>query len=277
MDRSSAARPSAADLSAAVVAKALACGADLAGVASVADLKSSPSHHFTEVMPPYDGLGLVEREGRKHGVVEWPEGARSAVAIAIAHPVGAPELDWWQGGGDHGNTRGNGLLIAVVRQLAGWLEAEHGARCWRVHYYPDSGGVYMKDAAVLAGLGCIGANNMVLTPEFGPRHRLRVLLTDLDLPSTGPSGFDPCDGCASPCRDACPQEAFRDEAVYSTEQTGTSHLPARDGVFDRDVCHLQMNADGDAAEQVDAGDGRGPQPLVKFCRACEMACIAGDA
>lgn len=264
-----------ADLSAAIVAKALACGADLAGIASVADLMSSPSHHFTEVMPPYSGFGLVEREGRKPGVVEWPEGARSAVAIAVAHPAGRPQLDWWRLGEQSG-TSGNDLLIEAVRRLADWLEAEQGVRCWRIDYYPDSGGLYVKDAAVLAGLGCIGRNNLILTPEFGPRHRLRVLLTDLDLPSMGPSEYDPCDGCAAPCRDACPREAFGDGSVWSEEQAGTPHLPGRDGAFDRVVCDSQLGADAEAAQQLDAGDGRGRQLLVEYCRACEIDCIAGS-
>jgi len=51
----------------------------------------------------------------------------------------------------------------------------------------------LKDAAVLAGLGCIGKNNLLLTPEYGSRVRLRAFTIDLVLPSTGPLPFDPCE------------------------------------------------------------------------------------
>ncbi|HEX2998849.1 MAG TPA: hypothetical protein VHR86_01225, partial [Armatimonadota bacterium] len=40
------------------------------------------------------------------------------------------------------------------------------------------------DAAVRAGLGEIGYCNLFLTPEFGPRQRLQIILTDAELEPT---------------------------------------------------------------------------------------------
>jgi epoxyqueuosine reductase len=63
-------------------------------------------------------------------------------------------------------------------------------------YFIETGGIYLKDTAVLAGLGCIGKNNMLVTPELGPKVRLRALLLEEDLTPTGPIDFDPC---KNPC------------------------------------------------------------------------------
>jgi len=69
--------------------------------------------------------------------------------------------------------------------------------------------VFLKDAATLAGLGIIGKNNLLITPEFGPRVRFKALFLDVDLEPTSPIDFTPCEGCDMPCRRVCPQEAFR--------------------------------------------------------------------
>ena len=266
---------SAADLSAAIVAKALACGADLAGIAAVADLKGSPSHRISERLPEFGGVGTLAEHDARPGVVRWPEGARSAVVLALEHPEDRPQLDWWFDGEASGDTPGNTLLIAAVTQLADWLEAEHGVRCFRIPYHVERGGLYMKDAAVLAGLGCIGRNNLLLTPQYGPRQRLRVLLTDAELPSTGGPAYDPCAGCPAPCRATCPQDAFPG-AVYRPEEYGIAELPGRDGAFDRRICNRQMTIDLDASALVTVDGHDEPVPRTEYCRACELDCIAGE-
>jgi len=274
MDHTGAADVSAADLSAAVVAAALECGADLAGIAAVADLQRSPSHLISARLPDYAGTGTVDAGGGRRGLVTWPEGARSAVVLAVAHPEKRPELDWWVDGEDTGNPPGNLLLIAAAERLAAQLQAEHGLQCWTIAYHVERGGIYLKDAAVLAGLGCIGRNNLLLTREHGPRHRLRAVLTSAELPSTGASGYDPCIRCPEPCRAACPQAAFPG-AVFTPQEYGRRELPGRDGAFDRRICGLQMQADEAAAALVMREGEARPVTLTRYCRACELACVAG--
>ena len=169
-----------------IVAKAKNFGADLAGIARVEDLKQSPSHLISERMPDFANVGAKEVEGRRPGQVDWPEGAKSAVVIAIEHPEDKQELDWWILGSKStaGNTPGNKLLIAAANKLADWIEQELGMTSYRTPYHIELGAIYMKDTAVLAGLGCIGKNNLLVTPQFGPRQRLRVLLVDAELPPT---------------------------------------------------------------------------------------------
>ncbi len=267
---------SATDLAGKIVARAKEFGADLAGIARVAELRGSPSHLISEKMPHFAGTGTKDVEGRRPGQVDWPDGARIAVVLALAHPPEEPELDWWVLGGrsSAGNTAGNKVLMDVVERLAGWLREETGARCWKLPYHIEFGGIYMKDAAVSAGLGCIGKNNLLLTPEFGPRQRLRVLLADLDLPSTGPADFDPCRRCPMPCRVACQVQAFA-AAIYTPEVFGIAQLPGRDGVYSRQACNIQMERDVAASEQVCLPGSDAWAKRTRFCRRCELACPVG--
>ena len=135
--------------------------------------------------------------------IDWPDGARSALVIGVAHPREKPELDW---SSPSGNTPGNQLLIDIAAQVAAWAERSVGARAWPMKYWVEEGGLYMKDAAVLAGLGCIGRNNLLITPEYGPRVRLRVVLLDAELTATGPIAVRSLPtGAMRPCRGACPR------------------------------------------------------------------------
>jgi epoxyqueuosine reductase len=252
-------------LAALICDKARSFGADLVGIAGVEDLKRSPSHQLSARLPEFAGIGTRDAGSGRRGSVTWPDGALSAIVLGVEHPAGKPELDWWENGGSGGNTPGNRLLMRIVADLAAWIEADLGIRCLPLPYHIERGGAYMKDAAVLAGLGHIGKNNMLVTPEFGPRVRLRMMLTAADLPSVGAMGPDPCQDCGAPCRTACPQEAFA-RRIYSEADYAQPELPGRTGVYDRLRCDQQMKADAATTA-----------PFIRYCRECELACPAGSS
>ncbi len=258
-----------------IVEKAKAFGADLAGTASLEALKRSPSHEISGKIAEFDGVGTGAGEARVRGVVKWPENARSAVVIAVAHPSDRPELDWWETTGrSAGNTAGNRLMMAIVSELAAWLEKKHGIQCFRLPYHIERGGIYMKDAAVLAGLGCIGKNNLFIARQYGPRIRLRVMLTDADLPSGGADAFDPCQDCPMPCRKACPQFAFAAK-LYAGTEYGIAELPGRDGAYSRFRCNRQMVIDASDSDQIKSVNPASRKRQIKYCRKCELACPVG--
>lgn len=85
------------------------------------------------------------------------------------------------------------------------------------------GSLAARVAAVQSGLGTFGLNNMVLTPEFGPRVHFAVLLTDLALPAGAPlatelcPGLEACGRCAAICPEqAIPLRAQQGAALRST-------------------------------------------------------------
>ena len=235
-------------VSSAILHKAKELEANLVGIARVADLKSAPSFTFAPKMPRAgEGIGILKTDsGLKPGEAAWPDNARSMVVIAIPHPEDEPEMDWWFG---HKVPPGNRILANICRKLCLWIERTFGIHTVHLPYHVEKGGTFLKDAAVMAGLGCIGKNNILVTPEYGPRVRLRALTVDADLFATGPRQFDPCKACKEFCRRACPQKAF-DSRLYTPEDYGQNNFPGRDGTYSRPVCNMQMEQDNDTAKDI---------------------------
>jgi epoxyqueuosine reductase len=253
--------------------KAKELGADLAGSAAVEDLKKAPSFTFAPQMPGSgDGIGTRKNQlGLKPGEVAWPENAKTVMVIAVHHPEEKPEMDWWYGRVD---PPGNRVLAMVVRELCAWILERIQYNVVHLPYHVEKGGTYLKDAAVMAGLGCIGKNNILVTPEFGPRVRLRALTLDIALPSTGPLAFDPCKVCDEMCRKSCPQNAFA-QKIYEAKEYGQDILPGREGVFARPICNRQMEIDNDVAKEKEVDGFNEPIKIIKYCRRCELSCPVG--
>ena len=66
-----------------------------------------------------------------------------------------------------------------------------------------------RHAAVLAGLGTFGVNNMVLTRKYGPRIRFGSVFTTAEIPSSPLIDEDLCIHC-NLCVDCCPTRALKD-------------------------------------------------------------------
>ena len=72
-----------------------------------------------------------------------------------------------------------------------------------------------KLAAHLSGLGWIGKNCLLMTPDFGPRVRFVTILTDAPLPPGIP--FDGRCGKCKRCVVACPVQAFKGIEFQATD------------------------------------------------------------
>jgi epoxyqueuosine reductase len=205
--------------------------------------------------------GIVRLDDEVATRVELPAGIGGRLrrgvllVLALAHDEAAPELDWW---GGPGGTEGNRRLQEMSAEMRGYLAEERGVRSRILPYHPWKGGILLKNAAALAGLGTIGANNLLITPEYGTRVRLKAMLLEPPmeigvLPRTPVSS--PCDGCPRPCWQACPQNAFVS------------------GAYDRERCVIQMEQDeSNMPVHTDRASG---VSYVEYCRACELACPVG--
>ena len=255
------------------IEKALAFGACMVGITTVALIKKSPSHLIYGKLDEYKGVGTRHPDETEPRIYAWPERAKSVIVIAVEHPEERPELDWFQEK-LKGRTPGNRILMSISAKLTQWLKEDMQIEATGLSYYIERGGVFLKDAAVLAGLGCIGKNNMLVTPEFGPRVRVRAMLISELLPQTQPLDFDPCKNCRMPCREACPQSAFSNK-IYPETEFRLSQLPARTGVYNRNLCSMQMKDDILTGDRIAVQGETELKKRVKYCRRCERACPVG--
>ena len=105
--------------------------------------------------------------------------------------------------------------------------------------------VHMRIAAYLAGLGEIGYSKVFLTPEFGPRQRFGIVITEAELePDPIYDGPKLCNRCME-CVRNCPGQAI------STEKTVQVTLAGNEvewGEIDCSACDLAFRG-GEAIEE----------------------------
>jgi epoxyqueuosine reductase len=219
-----------------IIEKAIELGADDAGVCAASDLLAGHTHRL---FPFPEGIE------NHHGIL----------VIALSHPPGEPALDYFvrKEGARWGNSEGNRRLQDVSGLLGRWLE-EEGITSRDLPYDVERNGVFLKDAAVLAGLGVIGLNNLLIHPGYGPRIRFRAHLVDAPLSPSPVLDFSPCSGCAMPCLSVCPNGAL-DTQGYSMERCQR--------LLDREIAE---------AHTLPGDSGEPPIREVRYCRKCEFAC-----
>jgi epoxyqueuosine reductase len=226
-----------------IIDKTLEMGASLAGIASVEDLQKSPSYELYKSKPYYASFEKLP---------EWSEENRSILVLALYHDPKRPEMDWWDA--RPGNSPGNRDLITIQKGINRWIVDDLKIQVRNLPYQVEEGGVFLKDAAVLAGIGIIGKNNLLITPQYGPRVRLRALFLDLSFVPVEHIQLNPCSMCSMPCFKGCPQRAFSN------------------GYFERDYCRLQMSRDVENSSPLT----NDPDIMaVRYCRVCELSCPVG--
>ena len=137
------------------------------------------------------------------------------------------------------------LAFPTVDSVSMWPFAEdkeHVAGC-----------ISLRHAAQLAGLGRIGRNAMLLTPEFGPRVQLGAILTDARLAASAPLRQNPCNACDL-CIKHCPAGALSAPVP-----------PAEYAPVDRGKCVAFRRAYG----------GKSPLGYPNACGICRAVCPIG--
>lgn len=117
-------------------------------------------------------------------------------------------------------------LDALASQVAFYIERQGGLAVpipadapyfhWEEERQYGMGILSHRHAAVKAGLGVLGKNGLLLTPQYGNRVTLVTVLTDLVLPPDPQRQETLCPPGCRKCLDACPSKALQGNSI--TEQ-----------------------------------------------------------
>lgn len=111
-----------------------------------------------------------------------------------------------------------------------------------VDWQKQKGHLSHKKIAQLAGLGWLGRNNLLVTPQFGSQVRLVTILTDLPLAVGRPLTQD-CGSCRA-CLDICPAQAIKEKPEDFDHQACYEKLKQfrSRGLTDQFICGLCQKA-----------------------------------
>ena len=90
-----------------------------------------------------------------------------------------------------------------------------------------------KFAGILAGLGWIGKNDVLITEKYGPRVRLSAILIDVDPLSETPISANKCPPECTRCIEACPCHALHNRQWNITAK--------RDDLIDYHLCNRKRS------------------------------------
>ena len=161
--------------------------------------------------------------------------ARSVIVLATDHATGGAEaaavapgrglVARYARGDDY-----HDLLRARGNALAAWLESRVACRTRAV---VDSAPLSERDYGLLAGLGWIGKNTMLIDPRAGSFFLLTAILTDLELPPEVPLEVDHCGTCTA-CLDACPTGALPEPRLLDARRCISAITIEEQGPIPRD-------------------------------------------
>jgi epoxyqueuosine reductase len=202
------------EATAALKRRARELGFDLCGVARAEPIEDGSLERWLARGDsgglPYMHRRVAERLDPRQVV----PGARAVVALAVNYWL--PDRPGTLGGVAR-YARGKDYHLFVrrrLRKLRRWLlDRFPGAR---VHPSVDTSPVMEKVWAQRAGLGWVGRNGLLITPEFGSWVLLGTLITSAPLAADEPHPFR-CGGCTA-CLPACPTGALRGEGEVDSRR-----------------------------------------------------------
>ncbi len=203
------------DLTTELTGMAKAAGASLTGVAPVERFEGAPrGHHPQELLPGARsvftfGIRILDR------VMDWPNLLPESAFYPAEIRVEALRLMFYRKSGyDIINDQLSGIALRLATHLE---EAGYPSLFFPTtntglpeHLMGFPGLFSQRHAAVRAGLGEFGLNNVVVTARYGPRIRFNSVITTAPLTPSPLLTAKTCDGAAcQECIRQCPAQALR--------------------------------------------------------------------
>ena len=212
------------DLTQTLTEMAKGAGASLTGVAPVERFTGAPrGHHPQDLLPGAQsvftfGMRILDR------VMEWPHLLQESVFYPPEIRVEALRLMLYKKSGyDIINDHLSGIALRLATHLE---ELGHPSFFFPTtntglpeHLMGFPGIFSQRHAAVRAGLGEFGLNNVVVTARYGPRIRFNSVITTAPLSPSPLLTAKTCDGMAcQECIRECPVGALRSLAEAEEER-----------------------------------------------------------
>jgi epoxyqueuosine reductase QueG len=193
---------------------AIAKGASLVGFASTADFADAPPGFSpNDILPTAQGVVVM--------AIAMPKGVlatNNAVVYTAHHTHVMKDLD----------TLAYEVAMFIEQQsgkLAMPIPADDPYFHWEDERKYGAGILSHRHAAVKAGLGTLGKNSLLITPEFGNRVELVSIVTELAFASPAQAA-NLCPESCRLCVEACPSGAL--SGNYSVEQKPCRlHIPTK--------------------------------------------------
>lgn len=181
------------------------CGADLVGIANVERFRDiPPDHNPVSIFPEVKSVIVIGKRITRGTLRGVEEGTQFDLYDIFGY-------DWLD----------NRFLALTTFKVAEFLE-DLGFEAVPLPNLPPQTppmGIAVKpgqpepnvmldfdDAAVRAGVGEIGYVAVLLTPEYGPRQRIQLILTDAEIEADSVLQERVCDKCMK-CVESCPLSA----------------------------------------------------------------------
>jgi epoxyqueuosine reductase QueG len=195
-----------------------------AEIINAVTLKSLIQAHGIDLVGIADAQDLMLAYPPRPATVLMPS-ARSVIVMAVAHSLGAvysPDVMLWT----RNKMQTSRLLDATAEIISRRLEREgflslpisadkpveifkHNPETGRNFRQTRTiGFLSLKHAAISCGMGALGRNNLLLTPEFGPHQRLCAIITEAPFATDPRRELDLCKDCGR-CEQACPSGALK--------------------------------------------------------------------
>ena len=185
-------------------ARARELGFDLVGLTRLGPATTAPAFDDWVARGFAGDMTYLERgAGKRADPRRVFENVKSAVVVGMNYGGTAPPgpVARYARGDDY-----HDVMVDRLRALHSWLNAELG-RDIAGKAYVDTGPILERDLARKAGLGWVGKNTMLVSPDIGSFFFIGALLLDLELAPDSPFEADRCGTCTR-CLDACPTDAF---------------------------------------------------------------------
>jgi len=187
------------------------------------EIKEMVRHEGVDLVGIADAESLILAYPPRPATALLPS-AKSVIVMAVAHSLGAvysPDIMLWT----RNKMQTSRILDQTAEKIGRYLEragyvtlpvsADKPVEIFK--FDPKTGKKFkqtrvaghlsFKHAAVSCGMGEIGRNNLLITPEFGPHQRLCAVITEAELEADPLREMELCKNCVR-CEKACPSGAL---------------------------------------------------------------------